>query len=33
VAVWEYQGEGQRPKRHVEPLGFEAVPLQQRSYK
>jgi succinate dehydrogenase / fumarate reductase flavoprotein subunit len=33
VAAWEYQGEGQRPKRHLEPLAFEYVPLAQRSYK
>ncbi len=33
VAVWEHKGEGQKPKRHIEPLDFEAVPLQQRSYK
>jgi succinate dehydrogenase / fumarate reductase flavoprotein subunit len=33
VAVWEYAGEGKAPKRHVEPLEFENVHLQQRSYK
>jgi succinate dehydrogenase / fumarate reductase flavoprotein subunit len=33
VAVWEHPGEGQAPKRHVEPLVFENVHLQQRSYK
>ena len=33
VAVWEYAGEGEEPKRHVEPLEFEAVHLSQRSYK
>jgi succinate dehydrogenase / fumarate reductase flavoprotein subunit len=33
VAAWEYTGEGSRPKRHVEDLEFEYVPLQQRSYK
>jgi len=33
VAAWEYQGEGSRPKRHVEPLRFENVHLAQRSYK
>ena len=33
VAAWEYAGEGQRPIRHVEPLTFEYVPLQTRSYK
>ncbi len=33
VAAWEYAGEGRTPVRHVEPLTFEYVPLQQRSYK
>jgi succinate dehydrogenase / fumarate reductase, flavoprotein subunit len=33
VAAWEYAGEGRRPIRHVEPLVFENVPLQTRSYK
>jgi succinate dehydrogenase / fumarate reductase flavoprotein subunit len=33
AAVWEYAGEGQTPKRNVEPLTFENVHLQQRSYK
>ena len=33
VAAWEYQGDDQAPRRHVEPLSFENVPLQQRSYK
>jgi succinate dehydrogenase / fumarate reductase flavoprotein subunit len=33
VAAWEYAGEGNRPVRHVEPLVFENVPLQTRSYK
>jgi succinate dehydrogenase / fumarate reductase flavoprotein subunit len=33
VAAWEYAGEGGTPIRHVEPLTFEYVPLQQRSYK
>jgi succinate dehydrogenase / fumarate reductase, flavoprotein subunit len=33
VAAWEYAGEGNTPVRHVEPLRFENVPLQQRSYK
>jgi len=33
VAVWEHSGEGQAPKRHTEPLVFENVHLQQRSYK
>ena len=33
VAAWEYTGEGNRPIRHVEPLDFENVHLQTRSYK
>ena len=33
VAVWEYQGEGQAPVRHQEPLEFETVHLAARSYK
>ncbi len=33
VAAWEYTGDGQRPIRHVEPLNFEYVHLQTRSYK
>jgi succinate dehydrogenase / fumarate reductase flavoprotein subunit len=33
VAAWEWKGEGARPVRHEEPLVFENVPLQQRSYK
>jgi succinate dehydrogenase / fumarate reductase flavoprotein subunit len=33
VAAWEYQGEGQAPVRHVEPLTFENVKLATRSYK
>ena len=33
VAAWEYAGEGNRPVRHVEPLAFENLPLQTRSYK
>jgi succinate dehydrogenase / fumarate reductase flavoprotein subunit len=33
VAVWEYTGDGNRPVRHTEPLSFEDVPLQTRSYK
>ncbi|MFQ5605493.1 MAG: fumarate reductase/succinate dehydrogenase flavoprotein subunit [bacterium] len=33
VAAWEYQGEGQDPKLHKEPLVFENVELTQRSYK
>ncbi|HEY6551961.1 MAG TPA: fumarate reductase/succinate dehydrogenase flavoprotein subunit, partial [Vicinamibacteria bacterium] len=33
AAVWEHKGDGQAPKRNVEPLTFENVHLQQRSYK
>ena len=33
VAAWEYAGEDQAPIRHVEPLEFENVHLQTRSYK
>ena len=33
VAAWEYMGEGKPPKRNVEPLDFEYVHLQTRSYK
>jgi succinate dehydrogenase flavoprotein subunit len=33
VAAWEWKGEGQAPALHKEPLRFDAVPLQQRSYK
>ncbi len=33
VAAWEYAGEGRKPIRNVEPLAFENVPLQTRSYK
>jgi succinate dehydrogenase / fumarate reductase flavoprotein subunit len=33
AAVWEHTGEGKAPKRNVEPLTFENVHLQQRSYK
>jgi len=33
VAAWEYQGEGKKPIRHVEPLTFENVKLATRSYK
>jgi succinate dehydrogenase / fumarate reductase flavoprotein subunit len=33
VAAWEYAGEGRKPIRNVEPLAFEYVPLQTRSYK
>ena len=33
VAVWEFAGEGNAPKRHVEELQFENVKLATRSYK
>jgi succinate dehydrogenase / fumarate reductase flavoprotein subunit len=33
VAAWEWKGEGQKPVRNVEPLAFENVQLQMRSYK
>ncbi len=33
AAVWEHTGEGKTPRRNVEPLTFENVHLQQRSYK
>jgi succinate dehydrogenase / fumarate reductase, flavoprotein subunit len=33
VAAWEYAGENTPPVRHVEPLSFDNVHLQQRSYK
>ena len=33
VAAWEYTGDDQPPRRHVEPLHFENVHLAQRSYK
>jgi len=33
VAAWEWQGRGQRPVLHQEPLKFEHVHLAQRSYK
>jgi succinate dehydrogenase / fumarate reductase flavoprotein subunit len=33
VAAWEYTGEGNRPNLLIEPLLFEYVPLQTRSYK
>ena len=32
VAAWEYQGDG-APALHKEPLAFETIHLQQRSYK
>ena len=33
VAAWQYQGPGQPPVLHKEPLTFEYVHLAQRSYK
>ena len=33
VAAWEYTGENSTPKRNIEPLNFEYVHLQTRSYK
>ena len=33
VAAWEFTGEDSRPIRNVEPLVFEKVALQTRSYK
>jgi succinate dehydrogenase / fumarate reductase flavoprotein subunit len=33
VAAWEYQGEGQVPKRNVEELNYETVKMSTRSYK
>jgi succinate dehydrogenase / fumarate reductase flavoprotein subunit len=33
AAVWEYKGAGQAPQRHIEPLKFEYVHLETRSYK
>jgi succinate dehydrogenase / fumarate reductase flavoprotein subunit len=33
VAAWEYAGEGRKPIRNVEPLTFDHVHLQTRSYK
>ncbi len=33
VAAWEHAGDGRKPIRNVEPLVFEDVPLQTRSYK
>ena len=32
-AVWEYQGDGQKPVRHKEPLVYENIHLATRSYK
>lgn len=33
VAVWEYTGQENKPKRHIESLAFENVELAVRSYK
>jgi len=33
AAVWEYQGDGQKPVRHKEPLVYENIHLATRSYK
>lgn len=33
VAAWEFNGVGQKPTLHKEPLIFEEVKLSQRSYK
>jgi succinate dehydrogenase / fumarate reductase flavoprotein subunit len=33
VFAWEFQGDGEHPKLHREPLHFEAAHLVQRSYK
>lgn len=33
VAAWEFQGVGEKPALHKEPLTFENVHLTQRSYK
>ena len=33
VAAWEYQGDGKKPNRLVEPLEFDNVHLATRSYK
>jgi succinate dehydrogenase / fumarate reductase flavoprotein subunit len=33
VFAWEFQGDGQLPILHREPLNFETVHLTQRSYK
>jgi succinate dehydrogenase / fumarate reductase flavoprotein subunit len=32
-AIWMHDGEGQAPRREIEPLEFKNVPLTQRSYK
>jgi len=33
VSAWEYRGENEDPKKHVEELNFENVKLSTRSYK
>ena len=33
VTVWEFNGVGEAPTEHREPLDFENVALSQRSYK
>ena len=33
AAVWEWQGDGQLPSRHTEPLVYEETQLSTRSYK
>jgi succinate dehydrogenase / fumarate reductase flavoprotein subunit len=33
AAVWEHRGDGEPPVMHKEPLAFEALMLDQRSYK
>jgi succinate dehydrogenase / fumarate reductase flavoprotein subunit len=33
VAAWEFQGLGEHPRLHREPLAFEYVKPSQRSYK
>jgi succinate dehydrogenase / fumarate reductase flavoprotein subunit len=33
VAAWEYLGANKPERLHREPLGFDYVPLAQRSYK
>jgi succinate dehydrogenase / fumarate reductase flavoprotein subunit len=33
AAVWEYQGDGKKPAKHIESLEFENIKLATRSYK
>jgi succinate dehydrogenase / fumarate reductase flavoprotein subunit len=33
VSVWEHTGDHAHPKKHVEPLEFEKLPLATRNYK